>query len=127
MSHPSSDVPDQPSQRRASSTTIRLRILTGYGVIEPDVNPDPPLGWRFWTLSGFPGDPVDPRPYGGTRCVLIAMVERDGCDRWLCAMERDESFQTFASHELFPCADQSGVEAFARRMIADHAIEPRLL
>jgi len=47
-------------------TTIVARF--GRYIVSAAVAEIPPLGWRFWTLAGFPGDPVDPRPYGGTRC-----------------------------------------------------------
>ena len=86
-----------------------------------------PLGWRFWTLAGFPGDPVEPRPYGGSRCVPLAIVDTDGHSRWLCAMELDRSFRLFCSHDLFPCADQDGAETFAREILARHAQQPKLL
>lgn len=127
MSYPPSDTPDGASRRRPASTAVRLRVTVGRWIVETDVNPESPLGWRFWTLAGFPGDPFEPKPYGGSRCLLMIMVELDGVDRWLCAMERDESFQLFTTHELFPCPDQRGIEAFARRIIAAHAIQPQLL
>lgn len=127
MSHQLSGASARTPRRRAASTAVRLRLTIGRWIIETDVNPEPPLGWRFWTLAGFPGDPLEPRPYGGSRCLPIAMVELDGFDRWLCAMERDESFQLFTTHELFQCPDQRGAEAFAQRMIAAHAIQPQLL
>jgi hypothetical protein len=64
---------------------------------------------------------VDPRPYGGTRCLPLAIVDLDGDARWLCAMERDCSFRLFASHDLFPCADQDGADAFAHEILATYA------
>ncbi|BAI98990.1 hypothetical protein [Sphingobium indicum] len=82
-------------------------------IVDVDIDPCPPLGWRFWTLPGFPTDPVEPHPYGGTRCLALALIDWDDSAQWLCAMERDESFRLFATHDLFPCAAQHGVEAFA--------------
>ncbi|PBN42961.1 transposase [Sphingobium sp. D43FB] len=86
-----------------------------------------PLGWRFWTLAGFPGDPVEPRPYGGSRCLPLAMIDIDGNARWLCAMELDRSFRLFGSHDLFPCAEQDGAKEFAREIFQQHAQQPKLL
>jgi hypothetical protein len=127
MSYLPSGTPDGTSRRRPASTIVRLRVTVARRIIETDVNPKPPLGWRFWTLAGFPGDPLEPRPYGGSRCLLMTMFELDGVDGWLCVMERDGCFQFFTTHELFPCPDQRGVEAFAQHMIAAHAIQPQLL
>lgn len=127
MPYPPSGAPDGVLRRRPPRTAVRLRVTVGRWIIEPEVNPEPPLGWRFWTLAGFPGDPVEPKPYGGSRCILLTMVELGGFDRWLCAMERDESFQLFTTHELFPCPDQRGAEVFAERMMAANAIQPQLL
>nr|WP_246848372.1 transposase [Sphingomonas beigongshangi] len=86
----------------------------------------PPMGWRFWTLAGFPGDPLDPSPYGGSRCLALTIVDLDGSSRWLCAMELDHSFRLLCSHDLFPCPSQGGAEAFAREIIARHARQPSL-
>lgn len=105
------------------------RITTRIGAHEVTVAVDAvaPLGWRFWTLAGFAADPVDPRPYGGTRCLPLALVEIDGCSRWLCAMERDRSFRLLASHDLFPCDDQNGADDFARQILAANGQQPKLL
>ncbi|KKC25052.1 transposase [Sphingobium sp. H39-3-25] len=105
----------------------RIRAAVGGLTITADVDRQAPLGWRFWTLAGFPGDPVQPRPYGASRCIPLAMVEIDGCQRWLCAMELDGTFQLFTGHELFPCADQAGAARFARAVIDSHAVQLRLL
>lgn len=105
----------------------RIHVEVGGLAITADVDREAPLGWRFWTLAGFPGDPVQPRPYGGSRCIPLAMVEIDGCQRWLCAMELDGTFQLFTGHELFPCAEQAGAGPFARAIIDSHADQPRLL
>ncbi|WP_236035837.1 transposase [Rhizorhabdus histidinilytica] len=121
-----SDTASRRERRRLRHKT-RLRAPTGRWVIEIDLAPEAPLGWRFWTLAGFPSDPVEPRPYGGTRCIPLAQVELQGSTYWLCAMELDESFGLFTAHELFPCPAQHGAAGFARRMIALHAIEPTLL
>lgn len=86
-----------------------------------------PLGWRFWTLPGFPNDPIDPRPYGGSRCLPLAIVEIDGNSRWLCAMELDRSFRLFCSHDLFPCPLQDHADSFAHEIIERHARQPGLL
>src|SRR3546814_902055 len=104
-----------------------IRAAVGGLTITADVDRQAPLGWRFWTLAGFPGDPVQPRPYGASRCIPLAMVEIDGCQRWLCAMELDGTFQLFTGHELFPCADQAGAARFARAVIDSHAVQLRLL
>jgi len=105
------------------------RITTRSGRFEVSVTVDgvAPLGWRFWTLAGFPTDPVDPRPYGGSRCLPLAMVDIDGQARWLCAMELDHSFRLFASHDLFPCDNQSGAEQFAREILGRYPQQPKLL
>ncbi len=87
----------------------------------------PPLGWRFWTLAGFPGDPLDPSPYGGSRCLALTVVDVDGSDRWLCAMELDHSFRLLCAHDLFPCPSQAGADAFANAIIARHARQRALL
>ncbi len=86
-----------------------------------------PLGWRFLTLAGFPADPIDPRAYGGSRCLPLAMVDIDGNARWLCVMELDHSFRLFCSHGLFPCASQDGADHFAHQIIERHSRQPRLL
>lgn len=106
-------------------TTIVARF--GRYIVSTAVAEIPPLGWRFWTLAGFPGDPVDPRPYAGTRCLPLALVDLNGDARWLCAMEHDRSFRLFASHDLFPCADKDGAAAFAGEILANHARQPKLL
>jgi hypothetical protein len=106
-------------------TTIVARF--GRYTVSAAVAEIPPLGWRFWTLAGFPGDPIDPRPYGGTRCLPLTIVDLNGDARWLCAMEQDRSFRLFASHDLFPCADQEGADAFAHELLANHARQPKLL
>lgn len=85
------------------------------------------LGWRFWTLAGFPAAPIEPKPYGGSRCLPLAMVDIDGNARWLCAMELDRSFRLFCTHDLFPCASQDGVESFAHEIIERPSRQPRLL
>lgn len=93
--------------------------------IRLDVDEDPPLGWRFWTFAGFPGDPVEPRPYGGSRG--IPMAYDDELKGWIVAMELDDTFQLFTPHELFPCAHQDGAADFGRRIIQAHAKQPSLL
>lgn len=95
--------------------------------VSATIRPAAPLGWRFWTLAGFPGDPVEPRPYGGSRCLPLAQVDVEGRALWLCAMELDRSFQLFCSHDLFPCADQDGAEAFASEIFEQHGQQPPLL
>lgn len=87
---------------------------------------EPPLGWRFWTFAGFPGDPVEPRPYGGSRGIPLAAVETPRGDRWLTAMEADGTAQLFAAHELFPCPDQEGASAFGRAWLERYADQPSL-
>jgi len=91
------------------------------------IDPRPPLGWRFWAIAGFAGDPVEPRRYGGSRCLPLAIVDIAGTRRWLCAMELDRVLRLFCSHDLFPCADQNGVEDFARTILDQHAQQPGLL
>lgn len=78
----------------------------------------PPLGWRFWMLAGFPGDPLDPSPYGGSRCLALTVVDIDGSDH---------SLRLLCSHDLFPCPSQAGADAFAHAIIARHARRPALL
>lgn len=106
---------------------MKLRATAGRWRLEVDVAREAPLGWRFWTLAGLPSDPIDPRPYGGSRCIPMAQVELEGCEFWLCAMELDGSFALFTSHELFPCVAQENASQFAHRMLSRHAIEPTLL
>lgn len=86
-----------------------------------NVSARPPLGWRFWRVGGLAHDPVQPRPYGGTRCIQLSHVRYGTSDLCLCLMEADESFQLFTPHELFPCADQHGAEDFALRALAAYA------
>ncbi|MAX00256.1 transposase [Sphingomonas sp. 179-I 2A4 NHS] len=106
-------------------TAIDVRV--GRCAFVADIADRPPLGWRFWSLAGFAGDPLDPDPYAGSRCLALAMVDVDGSDRWLCAMELDHSFQLLCTHDLFPSADQAGAERFAREVLDAHARQPRLL
>jgi hypothetical protein len=87
----------------------------------------PPLGWRFWRLAGFPGDPLDPNPYAGGRCLALTMLNLDGYDRWLCAMELDMSFRLLCSHDLFPSPDQAGAARFARQVLDRHSRQLSLL
>lgn len=93
--------------------TVRIR---GTDMVV-DIPAEPALGWRFWSLGGFPHDPVEARAYGGTRCLPLAPIRTDDGNRWVCAMELDASVRLFTPHELFPCADQQGVGAFARSML----------
>lgn len=102
---------------------IRISIIRHGYRIEVDVDEDPPLGWRFWTFAGFPGDPVEPRPYGGSRGIPLTTVR----GLWLVAMELDDTLQLMTTHELFPCDNQEGAAEFGRRIIAAHAKEPLLL
>jgi hypothetical protein len=95
--------------------------------ISASIDPVAPLGWRFWTLAGFPGDPVEPRPYGGSRCLPLAIVDIAGQPRWLCAMELDRSLWLFGSHDLFPCTEQGGADAFAQAIIDQLRHQARLL
>lgn len=104
---------------KISARVGRLQIITS-------IEDEPPLGWRWWTLAGFPGDPVAPRPYGGTRCLALTMIDIEGQGRWLCAMECDHTFQLFCSHDLFPCADLIGADLFAREILVRSAEQPRL-
>ncbi len=106
---------------------IRITAKVGRFEISTSVDPVAPLGWRFWTLAGFPGDPVEPRPYGGSRCLPLTLVAIDGQPRWLCAMELDHSFRLLSSHDLFPCARQGGVDDFAQAIFEQHAQQPRPL
>ena len=105
-------------------TVIAAKI--GRYEITADVVDEPALGWRFWSLAGFPGDPLDPSPYGGSRCLALAVVNVNGGDRWLCAMELDHSLRLLCTHDLFPCPRQDGAERFARQVLARHARQPQL-
>ena len=96
---------------------ITVTARSGRSEVSATIDMSAPLGWRFWTLAGFPGDPIEPRPYGGSRCLPLAIVDIDGSARWLCAMELDRSFRLFCNHDLFPCAAQDGAEAFAREIL----------
>lgn len=106
-------------------TMISIRL--GHFEISVAVDATAPLGRRFWMLAGFPSDPLEPRPYGGSRCLPLAMIDAGGHARWLCAMELDRSFQLFCTHDLFPCDDQAGAEAFSHGILDQHAQQPRLL
>lgn len=106
---------------------IRIAAKSGRFEVSATINAAAPQGWRFWTLAGFPGDPAEPRPYGGSRCLPLVIVDGDGQTRWLCAMELDRSFRLFCSHDLFPCAEQDGAEKFAGEILAQHAQQPKLL
>lgn len=106
-------------------TLISARI--GRFEVSANVDTHATLGWRFCTLAGFPGDPVAPRPYGGSRCLPLAMVDLEADPRWLCAMELDQSLRLFCSHDLFQCSDQDGAAAFAREILRRHAQQPSLL
>lgn len=106
-------------------TAIDVRV--GRWAFVADIEDQPPLGWRFWSLAGFASDPLDSDPHAGSRCLALAMVDVEGSDRWLCAMELDHSFRLLCGHDLFPSADQAGAEGFAREMLDTHARQPRLL
>lgn len=106
-------------------TEIRTKIAGSD--ISVRVDRTAPLGSRFRSLAGFPKDPVDPRPYGGSRCPPLAMIDIEGNSRWLCAMELDHSFRLFCSHDLFPCASQNGADHFAHEIIERYARQPSLL
>ncbi len=108
------------------SPTRAITVSVAGFAIRIAVPAEPPLGWRFWTFAGFPGDPVEPRPYGGSRGIPLASVETPRGDRWLVAMEADGSAQLFTTHELFPCADQDGAPAFGRSWLDRHADQPSL-
>ncbi|AOH87302.1 transposase (plasmid) [Sphingomonas panacis] len=95
-------------------------------VITARIDPAP-LGWRFWTLAGFPADPIEPRPYGGSRCFPLVMIDVGGTPRWLCAMKLDHTFRLYSRHDLFPCSAQDGAETFARDFLERHARQSRLL
>lgn len=105
----------------------RIDVRVGRWSLVADIKDPPPLGWRFWSLAGFASDPLEPDPYAGTRCLALTMVDVDGSDRWLCAMELDHSFRLLCTHDIFPAADQAGAERFARQMLEAHARQPRLL
>ena len=104
---------------------IRITANVRGHQVKLEVDPDPPLGWRFWTFAGFPGDPVEPRPYGGSRG--IPLTYDDDWGGWIVAMEMDDSFQLFTPHELFPCPDQTGAADFGRRILESNAYQPSLL
>jgi hypothetical protein len=106
-------------------TPIRARI--GVFDISAKVDSRAPLRWRFWTLAGFPGDQIAPRLYGGSRCLPRAVIDLDAGPRWLCAMELDHSLRLFCSHDLFPCRERGGAEAFARAILRRHVQQPNLL
>lgn len=107
--------------------TRRLCAVALAGVtVDVEIDADPALGWRFWTFAGFPQDPIEPRPYGGSRGIPLAFIETPRGSAWLTAMELDGSAQLFLPHELFPCADQDGAGEFGRRWVEDHASQPRL-
>lgn len=99
---------------------ITITAKWGRCEVSATIRPAAPLGWRFWTLAGFPGNPVEPRPYGGSRCLPLTQIDVDSHARWLCAIELDRSLRLLFSHGLFPCADQDGAEAFAREIIERH-------
>lgn len=104
-----------------------INVQVGRWALAAEIEDQPPLGWRFWSLAGFAGDPLEPNLYAGSRCLALAMVDVDGRDRWLCAMELDHSFRLLCTHDLFPSADQAGADRFARLMLESHARQPRLL
>lgn len=106
---------------------IKITAKLGRFEITASIDPVAPLGWRFWTLAGFPSDPIAPRPYSGSRCLPLAIADIDGQARWLCAMELDRSFRLFSSHDLFPCTRQGGADAFAHAFLEQHAQQPKLL
>lgn len=97
-------------------------IITAAGqTFAVEIDRDPPLGWRFWTFAGFPQDPIEPRPYGGSRGIPLCLVDTDHGERWLTAMELDWSAQLFAPHDLFPCPNQEGAETFGLEWIERHS------
>jgi len=98
--------------------------LGEYGLMRVEVEENPLR--RFWTFAGWPGDPVEPRPYGGSRGIPVAGLRLSGGFCWLVAMELDGSGQLMTEHELFPCGDQEGAEAFFAAWVAAHAEEPEL-
>ncbi len=104
-----------------------IDVAIGQCRLTAEIEDQPPLGWRFGSLAGFAGDPIDTNPYAGSRCLALTMVDVEGRDRWLCAMERDHSFRLLCTHDLLPSTDQAGAERFARQMLDDHARQPRLL
>ena len=65
-----------------------IDVAIGQCRLTAEIEDQPPLGWRFWSLAGFAGDPIDTNPYAGSRCLALTMVDVEGRDRWLCAMER---------------------------------------
>ena len=106
---------------------IAIDVRAGRWSSVVDIEDQPPLGWRFLSLAGFAGDPLNPDPHAGSRCLALAMVQLEGGDRWLCAMELDHSFRLLCPHDLFPSADQAGADRFARQMLDAHSRQPRLL
>lgn len=104
---------------------MKITAMVGGERLRFEVDLDPPLGWRFWTFAGFPGDPVEPRPYGGSRGIPVCYWEE--AKRWIVAMELDDSFQLFTTHSMFPCPDQTGAADFGRRILESHADQPSLL
>lgn len=105
--------------------TVRVTVMDTR--LQVTVEVDPPLGWRFWTFGGFPRDPIEPRPYGGSRGIPLTMIGTEYGDLWLTAMELDGSAQLFTPHELFPCPHQEGAAEFGRAWITRHAVQPRLI
>jgi hypothetical protein len=102
-------------------------VVTAHGRnITVNVDRTPALGWRFWTFAGFPADPVEPRPYGGSRGLPLCITDTHRGPRWITAMELDGTAQLFAQHELFPCPDQTGVADFGSAWLERHAIQPSL-
>lgn len=92
-----------------------------------EVETPPPMGWRFWTFAGFPADPFEPRPYGGSRGIPLATIDTPrGGVVLLVAMELDGAAQLFTPHELFPCSDQEGAEGFGLDWVERHAVQPSL-
>ena len=58
---------------------------------------------------------------------LETIVDIAGQPRWLCAMELDRSLWLFGSHDLFPCTEQGGADAFAQAIIDQLRHQARLL
>ncbi len=107
-------------------TRRRCAVSINGQTVDVEIDDDPPLGWRFWTFAGFPQDPIEPRPYGGARGLVVAPIETQRGSAWLVAMELDDSAQVMTAHELFPCADQEGAAEFGRRWTEGRANQPRL-
>jgi len=101
----------------------RIRVNLAGELVVLAVDRSPPLGWRFWIFAGFPNDPVEPRPYGGTRGVVLEVT---AAGLFAVAMELDGAARLFNCHELFACEDQSGAEDFALAWIAAREIQPDL-